>query len=726
MNAFPDTNRFRERVVDALGSLLASRNSLSRCCAIRAIQRVDPEGTRVGERLLALLADPDPDVRGDAAAAVGHLRLVGAVKPLVEILRGDAEGSVRLQAVSALIRIGSTDVVAPLIHCLEHEGYPELDVVTHDLDFRAAWEIHARALAGLGEIGDARAVAPILALVESGAYQDLEESAFRALARIGTNEARRGLLRQLRSGGRTARRRAAAALAGLLADEGDRGNDLTAVRDDLVRALGDPEPTVRAAAARALAGCDERAVVIPLAALLADPEFPVREAAVGALAKTGKGNLAMGHLHEILRGNDEDLKRVVASALAEIGDETSTVALLPLLEAGDSELVVEAIRAIGRIGVAGAEDRLIAMVTDRRTAPDLRCEAAEALGQLARGTEADVRTQGTWASAGEALADAVAHGDTRVAFAALTALMAIDRDRAVARMIDLVWRSCATDRAAPPPAENTVPVAGAKPVDALPAGWAEGDPGASTLASILAASPNSRIETMSSEPAKPAATDPNLAVLAARLLGGMDRPGNAAIDALMAAAGCSNAALRGAAIQALAQAGDARIAPTVVAALRTEEPEVRFAALDALSRLARQGISGIDVASLLDDPDATVRSRTLRVLADVGGPATMVHVLEALGDEDQAVVRVALDLLTRHGKGTDCSQTLIDLLFRFSGELRHAAAAALRACCVDPAVDRLLARLVDPEQEEVQWICIDALGEMFAAPPKLIVAGAGP
>lgn len=725
MNAFPKANKFRERVLVVLESLLAHSNSLSRCCAIRAIRRIDPDGARGGEKFLALLADPDPDVRGDAAEAVGRLKMAGAVKPLADLLRGDAEGSVRIQAVSALIGIGSADVVAPLIHCLEHEGYPDLDTLSHDLDFHAAWEVHARALAGLGEVGDARAVAPILALVESGVYEDLEESAFRSLARIGTDEAHRGLLRQLRSGSRTARRRAVSVLAGLLADEGGRRDELSTVRVELVRALSDPEPAVRAAAARALAGGDEHEVAESLTALLVDSEFAVREAAVEALAKLKKGQTAIPRLHEVLRGDDEKLKRSAACALGEIGDETSTVALLPLLESNDLELALAAVSAIGRIGKPGAEVRLVTMVADRQAELGLRIQAAEALGQLARNAREGARAEEVWATAGDALTAASSEDDVSLAFAGLTALAEIDRDRAVARMTDILGGNRGSDRAGPASEEHATPVV-AKSIDELPAEWTDGNPETSTLASLVAGLPNTHSEAISApEPKGSLPVHPEMAVIAARLLGGMDRIPAAAVDALRTAAGSSDDALRAAALLALGRVGGAGDATAVARALRATKPEVRLAAFEALSHLAPQGIPEVNVAALLEDPDSTMRSQALRALADAGGPAAMGHVLKALGDDDQAVVRAALDLLMRHGKGTDCLQALLGLLFRFSGELRHEVAAALRVCGGDVAADQLLIVLADPEQEEVHWICIDVLGEMFAALPGHAAAEAG-
>ena len=62
-----------------------------------------------------------------------------------------------------------------------------------------------------------------------------------------------------------------------------------------------------------------------------------------------------------------------------------------------------------------------------------------------------------------------------------------------------------------------------------------------------------------------------------------------------------------------------------------------------------------------------------------------------------------------------------DLIFRFSGELKVNAAAALRRMSDYSSAARLLETLNDAEQEELHWICIDAMAEMYAMDAKAAV-----
>ena len=149
-------------------------------------------------RLVELLLDQDPDVRMDAVVALGRMKVEQAALPLLENLEKDPEGEVRIEVVKALSRIGSSQTVERLIHCFrEDDGYPELDYLVDDLEFNACWEVQSSLMDALAEIGDARAVAPLIEVLEAEGYEDLQESGFRALAKLSGDTARTFLLGQL-------------------------------------------------------------------------------------------------------------------------------------------------------------------------------------------------------------------------------------------------------------------------------------------------------------------------------------------------------------------------------------------------------------------------------------------------------------------------------------------------------------------------------------------------
>ena len=204
-----DITNNREQVLSTLHAVLERDNSLSRCCAVKALGKLNARDTASKRQLSSLLLDPDPDVRADTAAVLGDLKVTGAVEALLNNLQNDPEGEVRILAVTALGKIGVEQAVTPLIQCLQHDGYPQLDFVQDDMEYCASWAVQTQCLNALGEIGDKRATGPIVALLENEDYEELQETGFRVLAQLNNETARAFLLKQIKHGSRLARRRAA-------------------------------------------------------------------------------------------------------------------------------------------------------------------------------------------------------------------------------------------------------------------------------------------------------------------------------------------------------------------------------------------------------------------------------------------------------------------------------------------------------------------------------------
>ena len=180
------------RVVEPLVAALKDSDPGVRADAAKAVYR-------------RLMTDPDQDARRAAAAALGRIRAVDAVEPLVKAIR-DSDESVRLAAIRALQAIGDVRAVVPLIVVLAHEQGRQKATGRSSLAVERAAAQALDALCGPGAIGPLQT-----ALTHDDA--DVRETAVRRLAKIAAPE----------------------------------------VSDSLSAALNDRDPVIRRAAARGLA-----------------------------------------------------------------------------------------------------------------------------------------------------------------------------------------------------------------------------------------------------------------------------------------------------------------------------------------------------------------------------------------------------------------------------------------------------------------------------------------
>lgn len=247
------------------------------------VKRMREEGDVPG--LLRALDHSDPAVQYAAAEALGELRERSAVSKLMEVLAGDRYPGVRWKAAEALARIGEPAVI-PLTGALHH---PDEDV---------RW----KAAIALGEIGDDRAIPPLIELL-GDSDRFVQSRAAYALGEFGAR-ATPLLCLALATGNPSVRRGAVLALQKI--------RDPAAL-DDLLRAAGDPDGSVRTAALEALMQHGEegyRRILSYLAAL------PMREKAkvFDAIREVSSHRLLLGFL-PLLSGADRSSREFISSVI---------------------------------------------------------------------------------------------------------------------------------------------------------------------------------------------------------------------------------------------------------------------------------------------------------------------------------------------------------------------------------------------------------------------------
>lgn len=207
---------------------------------------------RPAEFYLAALDDPDPHVRQQACAALEVMREARAVEPLLALLAGDENASMRGNAARALGRLGDSRANAQLVLALR------------DL----APDVRQQAVCALQALGDLSAAPAIAALLQDP-DGNVRYFATTALGKLGAADVITPLMARLREDGDQVDPTVSAALARIGAP----------AREPLLAALRDERATVRARAAAALMTFNGQRVVAALTSARHDPDAYVRHMA---------------------------------------------------------------------------------------------------------------------------------------------------------------------------------------------------------------------------------------------------------------------------------------------------------------------------------------------------------------------------------------------------------------------------------------------------------------
>jgi HEAT repeat protein len=303
-----DTGELRPALLRALGRTGSPR-------ALPALQSAAQSGPILARRAAI---EALGDLGGAASSAVDGL--------LTTI---DREDALRLDAATALARVGDAGAVARLLERL---------LTAAEVD-RTSLGI---ALSGvLQRTTDAAVIARVAAALES-ASPSVRDALLEGLGRSGSPAALE-VLGRLISGSVDDRRKVAEALAGHAAS----------ARSRLVALARDPDATVRANVAWALASADPGADSAASAALLALASDPDHDVAANAIASIGRVALASdsGQRCKALVDRRAYVRANAARAASDLGASCPLVDVARLLERDPSEIVrLNAAESVRRLG----------------------------------------------------------------------------------------------------------------------------------------------------------------------------------------------------------------------------------------------------------------------------------------------------------------------------------------------------------------------------------------
>ena len=395
---------FKERrAVEPLIDVLDNMDEMKSIRAAAALSLGALKDERASVPLLTALSDENAEIRWRAAGALGNLRDVKAIPRLSEIVEDPLEpDNVRNAAVAALGNIGNKTAEAVLIRALDSR----------------IGNISKNAIIALGKLESETAIPKLIAILEdkrivlNASTAALANASARTKAAIALGEI----------GGT----RAAEAVAKRLVDDTeyivaleDAANRKAIAVDDLKRnwswevfvnaakkldlpAYVAPKMAartedewenhqVRNAAMVALGRCKSADVTLDVSQLkqrLADPDVEIRKATALSIGQAGISEL-IPELVQIMQGEteiDKDTRRAATQGLGELADETTTAALIAVMNNDDNHVEIrrDASRALGKIGTDKAVTALVEKLTalhEARITRGFRLDAIKALGE---------------------------------------------------------------------------------------------------------------------------------------------------------------------------------------------------------------------------------------------------------------------------------------------------------------------------------------------------------
>jgi len=299
------------------------------------------------ETLVELLHGPDPDLRMQAALALGEQQDLSAAGALIKALQ-DEDTNVRYHAIEALGKLKATDAVDVLVEIGESR------------DFFLAFA----ALDALAKIGDAHIAPRVVPLLEDDL---LREPAINLLGQLGDESAIAPLTSLLNTP--TAPTNSIAEALAALSDryeqqyrEGAYIADLTSREisptgiQNLLDALETPGKENLRSIALVLGWLKRSGVDRALTRLMG--RIDLRNEIIEALVRHGPATLDL--LMAQLSAEDLEVRRSAVVALGRIGDSTATTALVKTL--GDEALTIDAANALAEIGDPKAVDGLLNLI----------------------------------------------------------------------------------------------------------------------------------------------------------------------------------------------------------------------------------------------------------------------------------------------------------------------------------------------------------------------------
>lgn len=255
----------KSEAIKVCSAILSEGVDVHRCAAARVLGQIGtPEAVAT---LVKSLLDEDPDVRSDAAEALGVIGDVSSAEALMENLINDPDSDVKKAALTALIGMKHKPVIPWLrkltISRSEDVQWDEDEFYTDEWD---SWlDLQLMSIRGISELGVEEAAMDIFTAMADEMGQDVSQSGIKTLATLGEHGAL-ALEQLLNVGDARLRRRVAEGVAAANNPHADRL---------IENMLADVSPRVRQLTMLSLDADDTR-----LTAMFDDEDSKIRATAI--------------------------------------------------------------------------------------------------------------------------------------------------------------------------------------------------------------------------------------------------------------------------------------------------------------------------------------------------------------------------------------------------------------------------------------------------------------
>jgi len=656
--------------------------------------------------LAEFLRDDDADLRIQAALALGEQRDPRAIPALLAAL-DDADINVRYHAIEALGKIRAAEAVDALLDVASSGdfflAFPAIDALIRIGDRRAASRLvpllgddllSGPAADALGRLGDEEVVAPLAALLNqpnapslviaqslATLYQHYEDS-YREGAHIADlsrkmiNTAGIQNLLEVLDGASTDQLRHLALVLGWL--EGP------AVERALTGIIG--HQSARKEIIEALVRYGSRVTDLLIEQLNSE-DLRVRQAAVIALGRIGDRK-AVPTLIRILN-TERDLVIEAAGALAKIGDPRAFEMLLGLIGDPDAGVRQAAISAINSLGHPEMASRAVTLLQD--SDGRVRESAVKIAGYFG------------YPECVVLLFELCQDPDENVRRAAVGHLPYLDDDRILPILNDALHNGTPKVRSAAAHALGQLESSQALP--GLLAAMNDPDSWVRYFAvrSIGQHKMPEAIDKLEFMAKADAAGHVRIAALEA--LGQLGGARAVAIIAPMSESAESDMAR--AALKSLGSIGHPDSLPPLLTALRSTEPVIRIAALDALAKRGGAGTADALQWAAAADENPQVSQAAIEALGRLATPDAINALIELMADRARREDCIAVLAQLRHGQIDNVAQGLSHSV----AEVRRAVIEALGRM-KQPAATNWLITSLDDAESQVRMAAVIALGRL--------------